>query len=67
VRAPLQEDIDSGRGILWTRGGKGRKDRRTLLPPKLLELLRIYWRRKHPKDSARATASHGGEPTLKNP
>jgi integrase len=44
------EDIDSGRGILWIRGGKGRKDRRTLLPPKLLELLRVYWRWEHPKD-----------------
>jgi len=63
VTAPLQEDIDSGRGILWIRGGKGRKDRRTLVPPKLLELLRFYCRWKHPKDSARATASHGGEPT----
>jgi integrase/recombinase XerD len=44
------EDIDSGRGILWIRGGKGRKDRRTLLPPKLLELLRVYWRWELPKD-----------------
>ena len=44
------EDIDSGRGILWIRGGKGRKDRQTLLPPKLLELLRVYWRWEHPKD-----------------
>jgi integrase len=64
VTAPLQEHIDS---ILWIRGGKGRKDRRTLLPPKLLVLLRIYWRWKHPKNSARAIASRGGEPTLKNP
>ena len=44
------EDIDSGRGILWIRGGKGRKDRRTLLPPRLLELLRVYWLWEHPKD-----------------
>jgi integrase/recombinase XerD len=44
------EDIDSGRGILWIRGGKGRKDRQTLLPPKLLELLRVYRCWKQPKN-----------------
>jgi integrase/recombinase XerD len=43
-------DIDSSRNVLWIRGGKGRKDRQTLLPPKLLELLRCYWRWKRPKD-----------------
>jgi len=32
-------DIDSGRHVIWIRGGKGRKDRQTLLPPKLLELI----------------------------
>jgi len=29
-------DIDSGRGVIWIRGGKGHKDRQVLLPPKLL-------------------------------
>jgi site-specific recombinase XerD len=43
-------DIDSGRGVICIRGGKGHKDRQTLLPPKLLELLRDYWRWKRPKD-----------------
>jgi integrase/recombinase XerD len=43
-------DIDSSRNAIWIRGGKGRKDRQTLLPPKLLELLRCYWRWKRPKD-----------------
>src|ERR1039457_1546268 len=43
-------DIDSARNAIWIRGGKGRQDRQTLLPPKLLELLRSYWRWKRPKD-----------------
>jgi integrase len=43
------EDVDSYRGILWIRGDRGRKDRRTLLPPKLPELLRVYWRWRHPE------------------
>ena len=36
--------------MIWIRAGKGRKDRQTLLPPKLLELLRIYFRWKRPKE-----------------
>jgi integrase/recombinase XerD len=54
-------DIDSARNVLWVRHGKGRKDRQTLLPAKLLELLRCYWRTKRPtgwlfpgKDSTRS-------------
>jgi integrase len=36
--------------VIWIRGGKGRKDRQTLLPPRLLELLRVYFRWKQPKE-----------------
>ena len=43
-------DIDTARNVLWVRRGKGSKDRQTLLPAKLLELLRSYWRTKRPLD-----------------
>lgn len=43
-------DIDARRKVLWVRQGKGRKDRQTLLPAKLLALLRRYWRAERPGD-----------------
>jgi integrase/recombinase XerD len=43
-------DIDSARNVLWVRSGKGRRDRQALLPPKLRELLRCYWRSRRPTD-----------------
>jgi site-specific recombinase XerD len=45
-------DVDSQRGVLRVRSGKGRKDRITVLPPTLLDALRAWWRAR-PK---------GGEP-----
>src|SRR5262249_49129455 len=43
-------DLDARRGVLWVRQGKGRKDRQTLLSPKLVELLREYWRAERPTE-----------------
>jgi integrase/recombinase XerD len=40
--------IDSQRTVIRVEQGKGRKDRYVMLPPKLLEMLREYWRRTHP-------------------
>ena len=52
-------DIDACRNVLWVRQGKGRRDRQTLLPAKLLELLRRYWRAQRPGEWLfPATAPH---------
>lgn len=42
--------IDSQRMVIRVEQGKGRKDRYTLLSPKLLNILRDWWRVKKPKD-----------------
>jgi site-specific recombinase XerD len=41
-------DLDAGRGMLRVEQGKGRKDRYTLLGPRLLTELRRYWQVSRP-------------------
>ncbi len=42
-------DVDSRRMVLRIEQAKGRKDRYVMLSPKLLELLRVYWRTERPR------------------
>ena len=43
-------DIDSKRMLIRVEEGKGRKDRYAMLSPRLLAVLRSYWRATRPKD-----------------
>ena len=47
-------DVDSQRGLIRIPQGKGQKDRYAMLSPRLLEVLRRYYRAFHPEEQGRA-------------
>lgn len=55
------EDIHSERMVVRIREGKGRKDRYTLLSPRLLTELRQYWRKYRPSQWLFENQRHGGQ------
>ncbi|WP_224744003.1 tyrosine-type recombinase/integrase [Pontibacter aquaedesilientis] len=58
-------DVQSGRNMLLIRGGKGKKDRTTLLSQKLLESLREYYKAYRPKIWL-FEGQHGGQYTVES-
>ncbi|MBN2790360.1 MAG: tyrosine-type recombinase/integrase [Candidatus Delongbacteria bacterium] len=58
-------DIDSKRNVVIVRGGKGKKDRTTLLSEKLLLMLRKYYVQFRPKDFL-FEGENGGQYSIKS-
>ena len=56
------DDIDSQRMVIRVRQAKGHKDRYVMLSPKLLELLRTYWKRTRPRPQAYLFTGPTGKP-----
>jgi site-specific recombinase XerD len=55
-------DIDAARGVIYVRHGKGNKERLVMLSPKLLDLLRSYWRDARPAAPYLFTTRRTGKP-----
>lgn len=43
------KDIDAARGVIHVRNGKGGKERLVMLSPRLLVILRAYWKHERPR------------------
>ncbi len=55
-------DIDSQRMVIRVRQAKGLKDRYVMLSPKLLELLRTYWKQTRPRPHSHLFTGPAGKP-----
>jgi site-specific recombinase XerD len=54
------QDVDSKQMVLRVQDGKGGKDRLTLLSPRLLQILREYWKTDKPKGWLFPSRTHEG-------
>ena len=54
--------IDSQRMVIRVEQGKGRKDRYVMLSPKLLEMLRDYWKERPSRESGCFPVDRPGQP-----
>lgn len=57
--------IDNQRMVIRVEQGKGRKDRYVMLSPKLLDILRHYWRTTHPTTGWLFPGERAGQPITK--
>jgi len=60
------EDIDSKRGLIHVRLGKGNKDRYVMLSRRLLLALRAYWVQRRPQDGWLFPGAKRGRPLTPN-
>ena len=55
-------DIETRRGVIHVRQGKGRKERLVMLSPRLLAILRAYWRSERPVAPYLFVSPYTGKP-----
>jgi integrase/recombinase XerD len=59
-------DIDAARGVIHVRHGKGGKERLVMLSPRLLTILRAYWKHERPPAPYLFSSKKTGRPVSKD-
>ena len=59
-------DIDAARGVIHVRHGKGGKERLVMLSPRLLVILRAYWKQERPPAPYLFSSKKTGRPISKD-